>query len=104
MYLPFRRMRRMRLAFSTLEAELKRLTEERKVFHLRNSLDQEVLNGSLKGLKGGERSDLLNNLVKAALMDEGDLEKGPIKGLVSGAIQKGLTDEEIIGNTYIYFL
>jgi hypothetical protein len=101
MYLPFRRMRRMRLAFSTLKTELKRLTDERKAFHLRESLDQEQLvDGPLKD----NRSDLLNNLVKAAMMDGGDLEKGQTGGLVTGAIQKGLTDDEIIGNTYIYFL
>lgn len=101
MNLPFRRMRRMRLAFSTLEAELKRLTDERKAYHLKQLLDQEQLsNGSIRG----ERSDLLNNLVKAAMMDEGDLEKGQSSGLVTSSIQKGLTDDEIIGNTYIYFL
>jgi hypothetical protein len=38
------------------------------------------------------------------MMDGGDLEKGQTGGLVTGAIQKGLTDDEIIGNTYIYFL
>jgi hypothetical protein len=101
MRLPFRRMRRMRLAFSTLEAELRRLTDERKAFHLRQSLDQEQL---ASGPLQPERSDLLNNLVKAAMMDEGDLEKGQPAGLVTNSIQKGLTDDEIIGNTYIYFL
>lgn len=35
----------MRLAFSTLEAELKRLAEERKMFHSRNSLDEACLKG-----------------------------------------------------------
>jgi hypothetical protein len=38
------------------------------------------------------------------MMDEGDLEKGKTNGLLTGSIQKGLTDDEIIGNTYIYFL
>jgi hypothetical protein len=38
------------------------------------------------------------------MMDGGDLEKGATTGLVTGGIQKGLTDDEIIGNTYIYFL
>lgn len=101
MTLPIRRMRRMKLAFGTLEAELKRLTDERKMYHLRQSLDHEQL---VKGPLRGERSDLLNNLVKAAMMDEGDLEKGQVGNLVSSSIQKGLTDDEIIGNTYIYFL
>jgi len=91
----------MRLAFSTLKAELKRLTDERKAYHLRQSLDHEQLtDGPIRD----DRSDLFNNLVKAAMMDDGDLEKGQSNGLVSGAIQKGLTDDEIIGNTYIYFL
>jgi hypothetical protein len=91
----------MRLAFSTLKVELKSLTDERKAFHLRESLDREQLtDGPLKD----NRSDLLNNLVKAAMMDDGDLEKGPTTGLVTDGIQKGLTEDEIIGNTYIYFL
>jgi hypothetical protein len=101
MHLPFRRMRRMKLAFSTLEAELRRLADERKSFHLRETLDHEQrTTGPLRD----DRSDLLNNLVKAAMMDEGDLEKGKTNGLLTGSIQKGLTDDEIIGNTYIYFL
>ncbi|KIM22191.1 hypothetical protein M408DRAFT_18227 [Serendipita vermifera MAFF 305830] len=101
MLLPIRRMRRMRLAFSSLESELRRLAEERKAHYLRESLDQEQLtDGPIKD----HRSDLLNNLVKASMKDGADLEKGQTGGLVSGAIQKGLTDEEIIGNTYIYFL
>lgn len=101
MRLPVRRMRRMRLAFSALEMELRRLAEERKAFHLRESLDHEQLTG---GPIKEHRSDLLNNLVKAAMKDGADLEKGQTGGLVAGAIQRGLTDEEIIGNTYIYFL
>ncbi|KAG8815419.1 hypothetical protein FRC18_001507 [Serendipita sp. 400] len=101
MSLPLRRMRRMKLAFTILEAELKRLADERKAFHLRQTLNNEQLsNGRLPD----NRSDLLNNLVRAAMMDEGDLEKGPTGSLVTSSIQKGLTDEEIIGNTYIYFL
>jgi hypothetical protein len=91
----------MRLAFSTLKTELKRLTDERKAFHLQELLNQEQL---MDGPPKDNRSDLLNNLVKAAMMDAGDLEKGETKGLVTTAIQKGLTDDEIIGNIYIYFL
>ncbi|KAG8818645.1 hypothetical protein FRC17_010764 [Serendipita sp. 399] len=101
MRLPLRRMRRMRLAFTTLEAELRRLADERKAFHLRQTLNNEQLS---TGRIRDDRSDLLNNLVRAAMLDEGDLEKGQTSSLVTSSIQKGLSDEEIIGNTYIYFL
>jgi hypothetical protein len=101
MYLPLRRMRRMRLAFSTLEAELKRLMNERKSFYLRECMDQEH---PAKVALIDSGSDLLSNLVKAAMMDKGDLEPGQAGALATGGIQQGLTDDEIIGNTYIYFL
>jgi len=91
----------MRLAFSTLEAELKRLTEERKSFHLRHCVGQEC---NTKVVPVDSGSDLLSNLVKAAMMDEGDLEQGQPGALATRGIRKGLTDEEIIGNAYIYFL
>lgn len=101
MRLPFRRMRRMSLAFSTLEMELKRLAAERKAFYQGRLLDQDQVS---KMAAKEERSDLMNNLVKAAMMDEDDLENGNKGSLLTGSIQKGLTDEEIVGNTYIYFL
>jgi hypothetical protein len=101
MDLPLRRMRRMRLAFSTLEAELKRLMNERKSFYLRQCMDQEH---PAKVALMDSGPDLLSNLVKAAMMDEGDLDQGRARALATGGIQHGLTDEEIIGNTYIYFL
>jgi hypothetical protein len=87
----------MRLAFSTLERALKRLTDERKSLHLRQSPDQ-------GHHKADDRSDLLSNLVKAAMMDEGDLGQVKVNALALDGNQKGLTDEEIIGNAYIYFL
>ena len=90
----------MRLAFSTLESELKRLTAERKAFHHGDS-DQDPLPG---GSPANDRSDLLNNLVKAAMMDEDDLEHGKKGSSGAELIHKGLSDEEIVGNTYIYFL
>ena len=93
-------MRRMRLAFSTLEVELKRLTEERKSRHLRHCMEERIT--KVASVDSG--SDLLSNLVKAAMMDEGELEQGQARAPARGGIQKGLTDEEIIGNAYIYFL
>jgi hypothetical protein len=101
MYLPLWRMRQMRLAFSTLEAKLKRLMNERKSFYPRQCMGQEHLTNVALMDSG---SDLLSNLVKAAMLDEGDLEQGQGRAQARGGIQKGLTDEEIIGNTYIYFL
>ena len=94
MNLPVQRMRRMRRAFATLEEELRSMAEERKNFHLANTPS------TFKGIKmppNGERADLLHNLIKASIFDEGELENG-----VVGA--KGLSDDEIIGNTFIYYL
>ena len=45
----------------------------------------------------GGRDDLLHNLVKASIFDEGELENG-----VAGP--KGLSDDEIIVNPFIYYL
>jgi hypothetical protein len=119
MKLPIRRIRRMRIAFNTLEAELKALVVERKEFHAARSsrasgveldrLDQSMTSASLSVSTSGsshasstysneldyeeaeERSDLLHNLVKATLLD-------------TKAGQEGLTDSEIVGNTYIYLI
>src|SRR5258706_4682610 len=119
MKLPIRRIRRMRVAFNTLEAELKALVSERKEFHAARSsrtggveldrLDHSTTSSSLSVSTSGtshasstysneldyeeaeERSDLLHNLVKAALLD-------------TRAGQEGLTDSEIVGNTYIYLI
>lgn len=87
----------MKLAFSTLEVELRRLANDRKTYHLQDVPEK---GASIERPLKDERSDLLNNLVKASMMDEGDLEVG---GKAS-VTQKGLSDEEIVGNTYIYFL
>jgi len=109
----------MRIAFNTLEAGLKALVTERKEFHAARSsraggvqldrLDQSSTSSSLSVSTSGsshasstysneldyeeaeERSDLLHNLVKAALLD-------------TRAGQEGLTDSEIVGNTYIYLI
>jgi len=109
----------MRIAFDTLEAELKALVAERKDFHTARSslageeepdrLNQSTTSASLSVSTSGsshapstcpteldyeeaeERSDLLHNLVKAALLD-------------TKAGQEGLTDSEIVGNTYIYLI
>ncbi|KIM25305.1 hypothetical protein M408DRAFT_50530, partial [Serendipita vermifera MAFF 305830] len=99
MYLPFRRMRRMRIAFTTLEAELRRLAAEGKQYH-QDQLDGRSQFNSASPQE--ERSDLMNNLVKAAMMDEAEMNDP--KGSPSTGIVKGLTDEEIVGNIYIYFL
>ena len=117
--LPIRRIRRMRIAFNTLEAGLQALVTERKEFHAARSsraggveldrLSQSTTSAGLSISTSGsshassacsseldyeeaeERSDLLHNLVKAALLD-------------SQAGQEGLTDSEIVGNTYIYLI
>lgn len=117
--LPIRRIRRVRIAFGTLEAQLKALVTERKEFHAARSsraggveldrLGHSTTSSSLSVSTSGsshasstssseldyeeaeERSDLLHNLVKAALLD-------------SRAGQEGLTDSEIVGNTYIYLI
>lgn len=117
--LPIRRIRRMRIAFNTLEAGLKNLVAERKEFHAARSsraggveldrLNQSTTSVSLSVSTSGsshasstypseldyeeaeERSDLLHNLVKATLLD-------------TKAGQEGLTDSEIVGNTYIYLI
>lgn len=120
MKLPIRRIRRMRIAFNTLEAGLTALVTERKEFHAARSsgvggveldrLDQSTISSaSLSVSTSGsshassaypseldyeeaeERSDLLHNLVKTALLD-------------TKAGQEGLTDSEIVGNTYIYLI
>ena len=94
MKLPVQRMRRMRRAFATLEEELRSMAEERKRFHLEGaSFTPKETKGPLKG----ERADLLHNLVKASIFDKGELENGVVG-------PKGLSDDEIIGNTYIYYL
>ena len=114
--LPIRRIRRMRVAFNTLEAGLKALVSERKEFHAARAggveldrLDRSTTSSSLSVSTSGtshasstysneldyeeaeERSDLLHNLVKTALLD-------------TKAGQEGLTDSEIVGNTYIYLI
>ena len=81
-------MRRMRRAFATLEEELRTMAEERKRFHLADEFEA-FLNGG--------RADLLYNLVKASVFDEGELENG-----VAGP--KKLSNDEIVGNTFIYYL
>jgi len=94
MKLPVQRMRRMRRAFATLEEELRSMAEERKRFHL---ADTSFASKETKAPLNGERADLLHNLVKASIFDEGELENGVIG-------PKGLSDDEIIGNTFIYYL
>ena len=94
MKLPVQRMRRMRRAFATLEEELRTMAEERKRFHLADQLFDPT---ETKAFLNGGRADLLHNLVKASIFDEGELENG-----VAGP--KGLSDDEIIGNTFIYYL
>ena len=118
--LPIRRIRRIRIAFSTLEAGLTALVTERKEFHAARSsgvggveldrLDQSTTSSSSLSVstsgsshasstfpseidyeEAEERSDLLHNLVKTALLD-------------TKAGQEGLTDSEIVGNTYIYLI
>ena len=109
----------MRIAFNTLEAGLQSLVTERKEFHAARSsraggveldrMSRSTTSASLSVSTSGsshassacsseldyeeaeERSDLLHNLVKAALLD-------------SQAGQEGLTDSEIVGNTYIYLI
>lgn len=123
---PIRRMRRMRTAFNRLESELKSLVAERKQWHATQALSQPpspvltrydlspsttatLFSPSNSGSSrfsspsiaspktkldmedADERSDLLHNLVKAAMLDKQN-------GL------EGMTDGEIVGNTYIYFL
>jgi len=94
MKLPIQRMRRMRRAFATLEEELRTMAEERKRFHLEGEL---ITPKETKASVIGERADLLHNLVKASIYDKGELENGVVG-------PKGLSDDEIIGNTYIYYL
>ena len=109
----------MRIAFNTLEAGLKALVTERKEFHTARSsrtggveldrLEHSTTSSSISVSTSGtshasstysneldyeeaeERSDLLHNLVKTALLD-------------TRAGQEGLTDSEIVGNTYIYLI
>jgi cytochrome P450 len=87
-------MRRMRRAFATLDEELRSMAEERKRFHLG---DTSFTSKEIKPSPNGERADLLHNLVKAAIFDDGEIENGVVG-------PKGLSDNEIIGNTYIYYL
>ena len=94
MKLPVQRLRRMRRAFATPEGELRSMAEERKRFHL---ADTSFPSKETKASLNGERADLLHNLIKASLFDEGELENG-----VSGS--KGLSDDEILGNIFIYYL
>ena len=86
MKLPVQYMRRMCHAFATLE--------ERKRFHL---ADGYAAPTEAKAFLNGGRADLLHNLIKAPVFDEGELENG-----VAGP--KGLSNDEIIGNTFIYYL
>lgn len=123
---PIRRMRRMRTAFDCLESELRSLVAERKEFQTSLAESRTQPNSPVLADKAStsmsstlsafstasgsshfssaassasrldleeaeERSDLLHNLVKAAMLDK---ENG----------QEGMTDTEIVGNTYIYFL
>ena len=88
MKLPVQRMRRMCRAFATLEEE------ERKRFHL---ADEFFSPTETKAFLNGGRASLLHNLVKASILDEGELENG-----VAGP--KGLTKDEIFGNRFIYYL
>ena len=94
MKLPVQHMRRMRLAFATLEEELRTMAEERKRFHL---ADEFCAPMEIKAFLNRGRADILHNLVKASILDESELESG-----VAGP--KGLSDDEIIGNTFIYYL
>ena len=94
MKLPVQRMRRMCRAFATLEEELRTMAEERKHFHL---ADEFFSPTEPKAFLNGGRASLLHNLVKASILDEGELENG-----VTGP--KGLSDDEIIGNKFMYYL
>ena len=66
------------------------MAEERKRFHLVDSI---FVPTETKAFLNGERADLL---LKASIFDEGELENG-------AAGHKGLLDDEIIGNTFIYY-
>ena len=70
------------------------MAEERKRFHL---ADEIFAPTKTKAFLNGERADLLHNLVKASIFDEAELENG-----VAGP--KRLSDNEMIGNTFIYYL
>ena len=94
MKLPVRYMRRMCRAFATLEEELRTMAEERKRFYLADGFAAPT--GAKAFLNGG-RADLLHNLIKASIFDEGELENG-----IAGP--KGLSNDEITGNTFIYYL
>ena len=91
MKLPAQRMRR---AFAILDEDLRTIAEERKCFHL---VDEFFAPTETKAFLNGERAGLLHNLVKASIFDEGELENG-----VAGP--KRLSDDEIIWNTFIYYL
>ena len=84
----------MRRAFATFEEELRTVTEERKRSHLADEFFAPTEANAFFDRHG---ADLLHNLVMASILDEGELENG-----VAGP--KGLSDDEIMGNTYIYYL
>ena len=56
-----------------LEEELRTMAEERKRFHL---ADEFAAPTETKAFLNGGRADLLHNLVKASVFDEGELENG----------------------------
>ena len=70
------------------------MAEERKRFHLANEFFAPTVT---KAFFNGERADLHHNLVKASILDEGELGNG-----VTGP--KGVSDDELIGNTFICYL
>ena len=70
------------------------MAEERKRFHLADKIFAPT---KTKAFLNRGRVGLLHNLVKASIFDEGELENG-----VTGP--KGLSDDTIIGNTFIHYL
>ena len=73
MKLPVQRVRRMRRTFAILEEELRTMAEERKRFHL---ADEFFAPTETKAFLNRGRADLLHNLVKASIFDEGELKNG----------------------------
>ena len=94
MKLPVQRMRRMRRAFATLEEELRMMAEECKRFH---PADELFAPTETKVFLNEEQADLLHNLVKASIFDEGELENG-----IAGP--KGLSDDMQNNWQYLYIL
>ena len=90
MTLPAQREHR---ALATLEEELRTIAE----CHRLHLADKFFAPTEAKTFLSGERAGLLHILVKASIFDEGELENG-----VAGP--KGLSDDKLLSNTFIYYL